>query len=325
MPAPTSALTVQRSDLAAAFQEFDVMANAMGFIGPRVLPPIAVARQAGQFAKIPIEQLLQQRDTQRAPGSGYARGDFQFETATYATVEHGAEEPIDDREKQMYAELLDAEMLAAQRAMSAVLVNAEKRCADLLFNATTWTGAALTTGITNEWDDLANATPIADVEAAVRKVYDGSGLWPNALIINRKVFRNLRQNAKIQDLINSQNYMDVRAGSITSEQLAQVFDLQYVIVAGGTYNAAKEGQAVDPTQIWSDEYAMVAKIATTNDFREPCVGRIFHWTGDGSEMDGRVEQYRDETVRSDIIRVRHDVDELVLYPQAAHLLSNITT
>jgi hypothetical protein len=26
-----------------------------------------------------------------------------------------------------------------------------------------------------------------------------------------------------------------------------------------------------------------------------------------------------------VIRVRHDVDEVVLYPQAGHLLSNVTT
>jgi len=48
MAAPSTALTVQRSDLAAAFEEFDVMANARDFIAPRVLSPIAVARQAGQ-------------------------------------------------------------------------------------------------------------------------------------------------------------------------------------------------------------------------------------------------------------------------------------
>jgi hypothetical protein len=37
-----------------------------------------------------------------------------------------------------------------------------------------------------------------------------------------------------------------------------------------------------------------------------------------------VESYRDEKVRGDVIRVRHDVDEIVLYPEAGHLLSNIT-
>mgnify|MGYP007073203575 FL=1 len=38
-----------------------------------------------------------------------------------------------------------------------------------------------------------------------------------------------------------------------------------------------------------------------------------------------VESYRDESVRSDIIRSRHDVDEIVLYAEAADLMDNITT
>jgi hypothetical protein len=58
---------------------------------------------------------------------------------------------------------------------------------------------------------------------------------------------------------------------------------------------------------------------------EPCIGRMFHWSEDGSSPGGTVESYRDEIVRGNIIRVRHDVDEVVLYPQAGHLVSNITT
>ena len=325
MPSPTSALTVQRSDLAAAFTELDTAMDRMGYIGQRVLRPVTVGRQSGQFAKIPLEQLLQNRETKRAPGAGYNRGSWQFETATYATEEHGAEEPLDDRERQMYSDLFDAESITTERALHAVLMNQEKRCASLLFNASTWTGASLTTAITHEWDDFTNATPRANIEAAVRKVYDGSGLWPNALIINRKVFRNLRMCDEIISHVSSQSFMDVRAGEITTQQLAKVFDFDFVIVAGGSQNTANEGQSASIGQIWSDEYAMVARIATSDDFREPCVGRIFHWPGDDSQMDGTVEQYRDESVRSDIYRVRHDVDEIVLYPQAAHLLSNVTT
>jgi hypothetical protein len=59
--------------------------------------------------------------------------------------------------------------------------------------------------------------------------------------------------------------------------------------------------------------------------RDACIGRTFHWSQDGSSIGGTVESYRDERVRGDVIRVRHDVDEIVLYPQAGHLLSNVTT
>ena len=327
MPSPIGSLATQRPDL-ATFLEFDLESERAGYIATQVLPVMSVASQAGNFGKIPLEQLLQQRETKRSPGAGYARGNWTFDKATYATEEHGAEEPVDDREAKMYAEYFDAEQVSTMRAFSSVLRNAEERVADSVFNATTWTGGGLTTAVINEWDSnhTANAVPITDVEAAVNKVYDGSGIWPNALIINRKVFRNLRNLDQIIDRIESAGAGNPsKPSDITEQMLAAVFDLDFVIVAGTSKNGAKEGQAASPTQIWSSEYAMVCRIATGNDMREPCVGRTFHWSNDGSSIGGTVESYRDEIIRGNVIRVRHDVDEVILYPEAGHLLSNVTT
>lgn len=325
MPAPTSALTTLRPDL-ASFLEYDLESDRLGYVASKVFPVVEVASQAGVFGVIPVEQLLQQRTTARAPGSGYSRGNFTFTTSSFACEEHGAEEPVDDRQAKMYREYFDAEQVATMRAFSAVLRNAERRVADAVFNATTWNGAALTTGITHEWDDATNCVPITDVNAARNKVYDGSGLWANALIINKKVFHNLRRSTQVIDAIESAGAGDAsKQSDITADLLARVFDLDYVIVAGASRNSAAEGAAATPTQIWSDEYAMVCRIATSADMAEPCIGRMFHWSEDGSSPGGTVESYRDEIVRANIIRVRHDVDEVVLYPQAGHLLSNITT
>jgi len=325
MPSPTSSLATQRPDL-ATFLEFDLESEKSGYISTQVMPVQNVVSQSGSFGKIPIEQLLQQRETRRAPGAGYARGSFTFGTATYATEEHGAEEPVDDREAKMYAEYFDAEQVSTMRAFSAVLRNAEERTADAIFNTTTWTGSSLTTALTNEWDDATNAVPLTDVEAAVQKIYDNSGLWANALVINRKVFRNLRNCDQVIERIQSAGAGDAtKASDVTVQMLAQAFDLPFIIVAGTSKNSALEGQAATPTQIWSGEYAMICKVATGMDMREPCIGRTFHWSDDGSNIGGTVESYRDEVIRGNVIRVRHDVDEVVLYPQAGHLLSNVTT
>jgi len=325
MASPSSSLATLRPDL-ATFLEFDLESEKEGYVATEVFPMIDVASMSGTFGKIPLEQLLQQRETRRASGAGYARGSFTFDKASYACEEHGAEEPIDDREAEAYAEYFDAEQINTLRAFSAVLRNAEQRVADAVFNATTWNGAALTTGISNEWDDAVNAVPATDVEAAVQKIYDNSGLWANALVINRKVFRNLRNCASIMDRINSAGAgSPSKASDVTVDMLKAVFDLDYIIVAGTSKNTAKEGQAATPAQIWSSEYAMVCKVATSVDMREPCIGRCFHWSADGSSIGGTVETYRDEPVRANIVRVRHDVDEMVLYPEAGHLLSNITT
>lgn len=323
MPNPSAALTTLRPDIAGMFTEFDLEMNQRGFISNRVFPVLEVAAQAGKYGKIPVEQLLQQRDTARAPGSGYSRGTFKFTSASYATDENGTEEVVDDRESRMYANYFDAEVIAAARAFNMVLQNQEQRVAAAVFNATTFTSN--TTAVTNEWDDVANADPAADIEAAVRAIYAASGLWPDSLIINRTVFRNLRNCEAIIDRVKYQGFMDVRAGNISVQQLAAVFDIPNIIVAGSSKNTANEAQAAVFAQNWSNEYAMVAKLCRTNDIREPGLGRTFHWGEDGSTIGGTFESYRDETVRGDVVRVRHDTDEQILFVEAGHLLSNITT
>lgn len=323
MPSPSTSAATLRPDISESFEEFDLEMDREGYIAQKVMPPIEVQSQSGTFGKIPVEQLLKARDTARAPGSGYARSQFTFETASYACEEHGAEEVIDDRELNMYSGYFDAAMVSALRARSDVLRNCEQRVADAVFNATTF--SSYTTGITNEWDDYTNAIPITDVDEATKAVYSQCGLWPNALIINYTVFRNLCNCDQIVNRIKYQNFMDARAGTINAQALAQVFNLDYVLVAGGSTNSANEGLTASVSHIWSNEYAMVAKVATTPDFKEPCLGRMFHWSEDGSQVNGTVEIYREESARGDVVRVRQDVDEIILYAASGHLLSNVTT
>lgn len=323
MASPDTSLSTQRPDLADSFMEFDMAMQREGFIATRVLPVVEVAKQAGTYGKIPIEQLLKQRTTLRAPGAGYARSGFTFTKAAYSCDEHGAEEVIDDRERKMYASYFDAELIASQRAMDDVLRNAEIRVAAAIFNATTWTSH--TTGITNEWDDARNAVPVDDVEGAAQSMWDKSGLWPNAVIMDRKVFRNLLHVDQVVERIKYSGHVDPRAGAINEAAIATLFNVDEIIVAGAPKNDAIEGQTVSIKSVWDDEYVMVCRVARSADFKEPAIGRTFHWAEDGSSIGGTVESYRDEPVRSDVVRVRHDVDEVITYVEAGWLLSNATS
>jgi hypothetical protein len=202
------------------------------------------------------------------------------------------------------------------------MLEAELRISQALFSTTNLTPTA----ITNEWDDFTNATPIDDVEASVRRIHTATGVWPDSLIVTKTGFRDLRQCDQILDRISATGAGDkIKATDVTPAMLAAVFDLRQILVAAGDYNTADEGQSASLSPIWNPEYAMVAKLAESNSIEEPCLGRTFHWTADGSQQGGTVESYYSDPDRSDVTRVRHDVDEKILYLELADLLSNIYT
>lgn len=318
MGSPSSTLATLRPDL-GSFMEFDLAASRAGFIGLSVLPVLNVPKQSSPFGKITLESMLQQRDTKRAPGGGYNRARFEFDADSYSCEEHGAEEPVDDREAEMYSEYFEAESLAALRARDIVLRNYEQRVASLVFDS----GSYTPTGVSTEWS-TASAVPLTDVETQVQALF-ALGVKANALVITWNVFRNLRNCTQILDRITASGAGgQIEPDKITPAKLAELFDLKYVLVGDAQKNTAQEGQTASLSTIWDDEYAAIMRIPETRDIREPCFGRTFHWSADGSQIGGTMESYRDETVRSDVIRCRMDTDEKVLYTSAIKLLSNIT-
>ena len=325
MAVPKTAIT--RFDLSAPFVEFMLAANRRKYIGPSVLRPRLVGVQAADVGKIPLEALLQQKSTKRASGAGYKRGDFEPDKYNYATDEYGWEEAMDDRTLAIYRDLFDAEEIHANRAINNVLEEYERDVAAKILNTAVWTGAALTTALSTKWSVKATATPIEDVEAARQKVINGSGLEPNALILNRNQYFNL---INCDEIVERVKYTETATQEAMRRVVAQVLDLEHILVAGGITNSANPQQAKAISRIWPDAKASLARVAMTDDPQEPCVGRTFIWTedgpgvpGDDSELAVLVEEYREEGIRGSVIRARNDRDMQIMYTSAAHLLTNV--
>lgn len=327
MPFPSTQLTTLRPELGVSLQEFDFVLDRGGFIGLKIFPTKEVQTAADKFGVIPLEVILNEVNTERASNGTYNMDDIKFRDMNWSTQDRGLAMPVDHRNAKLFEDYFDAEQFTRDLVLDRVLRAMERRIAAKVFNSTTWNGASLTTAAANdkEWSEWSAALPIDDVENAREKVYDGTGMWPNALIINRKVFNNLRNCEQVLDRIASQGAGEsIKASKVTVEQIANVFALDYVFVAGGSRNTAKEGQSAVVSQIWSSEYAMVACVATDDNVANPCLGRTFHWGEDGSTIGGTVESYEAPDRRGHVIRCRMETDELVIQKECAHLISNIT-
>lgn len=322
MPFPKTGTAVARADLGIAVEEIKEGSANMGFIGPQVLPDFLVPKQASEYPLIPKEAMLSNEDTKRAMRGYYNRSDYNFEMGFYATKENGHEEPLDDRERALYASLFNAELIATKRATGIVLRNQEFRIASKVFNATNFTAHA----VANEWDDKANATPLDDVETGRMGIRAACGMLPNTLIISFTTMQNLKRNAQIVELLKY-TFPGKDINSMSAAQLAHIFDIEKVLVGGAVHNTANKAKDAVIADMWNNEYAMLTITANSEDYTDPCIGRTFRWDEEsgGGEGGTIVEQYRSEPNRSDIFRVRHDSDERLLmsYNDAGGIQSNV--
>ena len=330
---PSGNAAIYRPDLGVAVLEF-FAGPSVGFIGLQLMPIFETPFQSATYPVIPKEALLSLPDVNRAPRGAYNRGDWQYENGKYATSEKGWEEPVDDNERRILDQRIpgQADFIATTRALQIILRNQEKRIAGKIFNASRFTPHP----VTNEWDDAANATPVADVNAAKAAMRSSCGMLPDALVISWSTFQNLKNCDKIVDRLKY-TFPGIDINKMSSDQLAAVFDVPQVLIGGSVYNSAKKNKSASIADIWDHEYAALVKISQGMDMAAPGIGRTFIWTDD-SPANAIVEQYREENIRSDIFRVRHQVDEAYLCSydtngavvsdiadSCIYLLSNITT
>ena len=319
MPRPTSATTLQRPDLGAIAYEYNAEASQRGFIGLALLPIFEVSEQSADYPKIPIESLIKIQDTKRAPRANYGRSDYEFETGTYACEENGWEEPVDDSEANLYGRYFIAEEVAVKRATDILLRGQEVRIAAMMFNSGNFTVADAAI----PWNTSATAVPRTNVEAGKIAMRAASGLEPNVIAMSKKSFTYLMLTAEITTAFRYTNPIEIGGMEAQKRIMAQYFGVDRVLVGDAIKDTAKKGQVFSLGDIWDDEYVGLFKVsAGGNDLREPVVGRTFLWTAD-SPGNIVTEQYREEQRRSNIYRVRHNVDECFIFQGAGYLLGNI--
>lgn len=304
-----------RLELGVAVMEY--VEQAKEFIGSVCLPIFKTKKKESSFSAITRESITRDADTKRAPRSAYNRDGFEAKDLSYKCEEHGLEGALDDGEREMYASDFDAELITSQITARRLMQAQERRVAELLFNISTWTGADLYTDHSaNPWDDIASDV-IGQIRAAREKVRSNCGIDPNALICNKANIDRLLDNTGIKDSIK---YVARLTEAEILNALADILGLKKIVVGKAIYNSAKEGQTFVSADIWNDDYAMVGVVAEDGqNLIQPSVGRTFLWVSDSPD-NATVESYRDEKHRSDIFRVRQNVDEKVIDKYFAHLL-----
>jgi hypothetical protein len=326
--------SIIRPDLGMAVTEY-LEGPTQGLIGLKVMPIQPVPDESATFKVIPKETMMKIYDTRRADRGTYNRSDWNYEEGFYRTKENGWEELIDDKERARLERTNPglADFIATKRATNMILKNQEIRVSNKIFNSNNFTAHA----ITNEWDDYASATPIANIKAAKLAFLDQCGMLPDALIINYAVFENSKSCAEVKDLLKY-TYPGMDINNMTSVELARLFGLPQVFIGGAMYDSAGKGVASVMSGIWSDEYAALVKICgDPQDVTSPGVGWTFLWTED-SPQNPVVEQYREEDKRCDVFRVRHNTDEALIKSvdddgntvsdisaACVYLMSNLTT
>ena len=327
---PTSSTTIQRGDLAQLMWEYNFEAAQQGFVGARLMPFFPVPLQSADYPFLPFEAFMKVADDLRAANGTYNENDWQWETKTYSTKDRGISERIDDSLRNLYSRFFDIAEVATKIAYNTVLKNHEIRVATALLNTSTFTNGAAAVA----WSTPASATPLVDIRGRSDAMFSATGLLPNIVAMGYSDWSYLIRTAEIKDTLNTGggSPFQVAPTEVKLRAMAEYFGVDEVIVSNQVKDSAKKGQSKSVAQVWTAGKVFVGRVADlpdSNNFgmagsaanlKEPVVGRTFQWEQE-APVPIIVEEWRNEDRRSNMVRARTHIGEVVQFAGAGQILT----
>lgn len=314
---PSGGATI-RADINTVVEE--AFASDRNSIGHLILPPWGVDAKSGTYPKIKKQagELLKSGSTLRAPKSPYGRISRQWESDTYDCADRGLEEAIDDTEQKDAARFFDMEALSAKLVLRAVMLDHEIRVAAAIMNATTF-GAGTNSVVAYTTGNIATIDAVSDIIAAVERVND-NGEVANTVIMSANVWNRIRLATKTQNFLRGARPNDATLNATPNDFAASLASngISQVLVGRARYDGAIKGQAYSATKVWGDTYVWVGEVQS-GEFRNGGAGRTLTWNPEGGLFVS--ETYRDESIRSNMVRVRQYTAEKIVNAASGTLIT----
>ena len=139
---------------------------------------------------------------------------------------------------------------------------------------TEYDGAVAASGTDLIYWSSASSTPIEDIATAQLVVQSEMARKPNTLLLGPYTYMALRDNAEIRDLIRYTQ----GAATPTPSLLAQIFDVDRVLIGSAVSNSAASG-ATEDTDFILGKHALLCYTEASPGLRKASAGYIFSWAG----------------------------------------------
>lgn len=319
----TNSAAIFRGDIAGVLEQAKDWETNL--IGLRVMPVLNVPVRAGQYPSFKLKegQLLKNDVKARAPYSSFARGTRAFNYESYTASEYGYEEAVDDTVNADINRFFDAEVIAAKLARRKLLLAHELRVAAQIFSTSNFTSTNSATAYTS--GNLATFDIGYDIDLAKdRLLANGESVDNLRVVIPYPIWTLARASTKFQNRLRGIGLSTDTILNASTEAAAQVFGVQEVLIGRASYDSAPEGIAFSGSQAWANTYVWVGSVTEASaGYFGGGAGFTLNWSEYGPAVG--VFTYRDESIKSNIVRAAHYVSEKVVNTNAGQLIATQAT
>lgn len=284
-------------------------------IADQVLPRVPVGAQEFKYLKHTLADSFTLPNTKVGRASRPNEVEFTATESTSATQDYGLDDPVPQADIDNAPVNYDPLGRSTEVLSELIALDREKRAADLVFASANYAAANTSTLTgTAQWSDA-----VSDPIKAIMDALDGMVMRPNIMVLGRAVFSTLIRHTKVIAATYPLGG-NASAGGLASRQaLAQLFELEDVLVGEGWLNTAKRGQTATMARVWGKHCSLIYRDSLADASR----GTTFAFTAEfGSRVAGSIIDPNIGLRGGTRVRVGESVKELITANDLGYLFVN---
>lgn len=300
----------------AALTNVSVAYQNPAYVSDIIAPPVPVLKQSDKYYIYdPERERFRATNDTRAPGARTNEVDFALSTDNYFCDDHALSSVIPDEERENADPIIQPAIDRTEFLTDKIDLNKEIAIAQRIITGNDIPGETLSG--TDQWNDYDNSDPVVTVEEKKAAVQAAIQEIPNTLVLPYQVFQKVRLHPAVTDRVKYSNL-----GIAGPDVLAQIFDVERVLVPRSFKNVAARGQTADLQYVWG-KHAFLCYIPVRPAMMHVALSFSFLWTQAPGSINGRiVEMWRDHPRKSDVIRVQRYYDQKIIAAGACYLWKN---
>lgn len=316
----TNSQATPRSDIYALVMQANAKFNEM-FIGETLFPVKTEDVKRGIYMKANLAnaELLNADARPRESGAAYQKVNRKYDQDNYDAQEYGLEADIDDSYEEEVDRFMNLEATEAMLLERSLRISYEQRIVAKVFGSSTWLAGPTNSTAAYTLANVATADVVSDVDAA-KLLLNSYGVIPNAVVMSAQVFYRIRRQTLLQNQVFGVTPKTAGQRTLPSEEdVARALGVDMLLVGKAPVNANGKGQAYSPSFIWNNTYVWVGQIEG-GEYQAGGAGRTIQWSKDTTGL-FTPETYRDDRIRSNVLRVRQHTAEKVIDNSAGTLIT----
>jgi hypothetical protein len=329
MPQPTLSdvhVNIPLTNISVAYAQ-----DAVAFIADKVFPPVPVEFKSNLYYIYVRGDWNRDEMQVRAPSTESMGSGYNLANGNYNCDVWGFHKDVDDQIRANSDSVLKPDADATRFITMRNLIRRERQWASKYFVPGVWTtnmaGQATADGTHVQFWNLPSSTPIEDITSASTTIQLASGGFrPNTLVFGRQVWDALKNHPDFVDRIKygqtAGSGMD-RPAIATLQILAQLFEVDRVLMMDAVYNSAGEGVA-EANAFIGGKNALLVYSAPSPGLDTPTGGYTFVWSGMfGMVMGTRIRSFRMEHLSSDRFEIDSSYDMKLVGADLGELFASV--